>query len=230
MARWNRRRRYNGTWFPVQPGSPGPSTLEGVVVNWDGTTVLNAYAILPGSEPFNTASGAFTNPAGLGASLRQSYVLKRIVGQLHCALRQGGNPTTSFVLTAEVRAGLFVDRVDDTGVLQNLNAWDPFQESAKQKRWLWQRSWVLNDSVATASIGGDYYDFPNSNAEYNSALSNGNIDWKGGARVTYEERPFLMVATKCVDRTTGDLSRSNSNVVVAYNLRILGKPSSRNNR
>lgn len=226
MARWARRRKYNGIWFPAFSGG----AIGEISVPALGTDVLDALAILP-DEPYNTdtASLSSSTPGGIGIAIRTGYLLKRVVGQLHIGMAQEDVPEggTGLVL-AEVRAGLFVDRVDETGSLQNLNAWDPFTESAKQKRWLWQRSWILQNKVLGATSTRNY-DFPATNAEYNGALSNANIDWKGGARATYEERLFMMVAVRPLWIIEG-IGDNAGHISVTYNLRMLGKPISRNNR
>lgn len=181
---FRRRFRRRGIWLPVWD-------IFGSIDNQiSGISLTQAEPILFGDDPVNRSTVSGTT-GDWAAATHSGVIIKRIVGQLHVApLSDSG---TDDIIT-RVGAGLFVDRVGEGGALNNLTAWNVFNESSKQKRWLWQRSWFLANTDAQAAVSGTPV-YPGSNAEYGDIRSGPHIDWKGSAKISYEERLFLVLTT-----------------------------------
>lgn len=174
-------------WLPVQD-------IYGTApINVDPPGVsLTAEPLLLGTKPANSFAGiSDSTVGGFALSTHYGHVVKRIVGQIHIAVNQSA--ATDDIRTI-VAAGICVDRVDETGALQNLTAWDPTTENSKQKRWLWLRSWILNN-LENYTEATDAYPFPGANSDFSDIRSGNHVDWKGTAKVGYEERMFLIVKT-----------------------------------
>lgn len=224
---FRRRRRQRVLWAPTfQPAVPFELAI-------DTASPTRAYlTIIEGDDPINTAtSGLYPGTPNywLGLALNQGYVVKRIVGKLHVATEQ--DPGLPQFTAVSVKAGIFVERVDETGTIQTESAWDMFSEVSSQKRWLWRRSWILGNQAATGVVDppllSSYFDYPSCNSEYGSIQDGPHIDWKGGARVAYEERLFLTVQAK---RAGGTGETGAADVQYFPDLRVLLKPVMRNER
>lgn len=219
MARWTRRRRRNnGLWFPTfQPQSP---TVLTVPSNF--TPVADVSNIIVGDEPFNqTTSTSYAIAGGLTLGLGTDFVTNRIVGKIHIGVEQDQNSSVAAVL---VKAGIFVDRTDESGGLTNLAAWGILEEHSTQKRWLWRKSWLFSNqdcSVATAPV------YPPSTGFYGSIADGGNVDVKVKARVSYEERLWLIV--ECIAQWTNG-GEVPVNVHSLTDFRVLARRVARNNR
>lgn len=196
MARWARRRRFNGIWLPtIQQQFANTIAVAnptgGIVIANDFTTIIS------GDGPWNaqTASLGTSTLQQLGTgsialAAFQSIFLKRIVGKIHVGCIQGPNDD---VWAIHVKCGIFVDRVKEDGSLANLDAWQLFNENGTQKRWMWRRSWVIGNT----SNPGDYNPpgplWPQTNAGYGSIQDGPHVDCKVKARVGYEERLFFTI-------------------------------------
>lgn len=192
MVKRYRRRGSKGQWIPTIGAFTGGLTLTKF-----NDEVLEAVPFVFGDEPptqaklsttFATNSDPYRAGAFAAANRGPNYLIKRIVGSTHIGIAR---EPAAYAQGVMVTAGLVVDRTDEDGVLQNLNAWYPLTEEAEQKRWLWRRTWrISNDN--------DIYDFPFSNAEYGDVRSGPHVDMKCMARVTFEERLFFILAARTV--------------------------------
>jgi len=183
MAYRKRYRKRRGVWFQVA------DIYGGLVSTYNQLETIEAAPMLL-DEPVNDATGV-SALGGLALASHTGYYLRRIVGQIHITHQQ--NDAVD-VVTTRVGAGIIVDRVGEGGALQNLTAWNPIAAHAKQKRWLWRREWMLANN--TIQPGGNTTDWPTSNVEYGDIRSGTQVDWKGFAKVGYEERLFLILYTR----------------------------------
>jgi len=216
LARRFRRRR-RGIWFPVL------REFGEVIVPLSGVE-LAAAPLIGGTAPYSPALGAGSALSSTSGDLAvytgQGHILKRIVGSVHIGLE---SKQFADVLGATVTVGIAVAQVDETGVFQNLTAWDPELEEGKTRRWLWVRQFKLS------APGSDYttnnYDWPHTNVEYGDIRSGPHVDWKGTAKVPWGSRLFI------VYRTEADLVVSeglrNSNIWSEVELRAYGYPNVR---
>lgn len=212
------RRRYRrgsrGIWFPVIG-----NTFTQLSISENGsalTTADDTFRLLYGDTgyPINNITGFGTTLADYTTT---AFLTKRIVGTCHAAIAQGAD---SDVVNALVGVGIYVDRVDQAGVPQNALAWNPFDEGGKQKRWLWQRHWILTNS-ANGPID-QTTDFPHSNAEYGDIRSGPHVDCKAKARVSYEEGLFITCWARAVEWINGVEDPDNTDILIWFNLRMFG--------
>lgn len=226
MAFRRRFRKFNGIWAPcVQQVEL--QRIAFPIGSTGGIAIQDASQILSGDEPIDdsTAPTLFGGASGgLALATRQSFTIQRIVGKVHVAAEFPGD-TANWAAFA-VKCGIFVDRVDNTGVLQNLAAWDQFGESSKQKRFLWQRSWMLQNNFPLAVVSTQY---PVNNASYGSLQDGPNVDIKVKARISYEERLFFLISVEMAQLGTSPTATEFA-ITLWKDFRALLKPTSRNNR
>lgn len=209
-----------------------------------GTITVLPNQVLSGDIPINettypTAFGA--GVSGQALAQRQGYIIKRVVGELFVehAGGESGPPGSAFPGRIAVAAGFLVDRVDNTGALLNSTSWNPFAEDARQRRWLWYRTWrlefatqngVYNDgSGFVVDFGNSSYGgvgtLPASNVGYTTALANHRVDFKPKAYVGYEMRLFCMLGVSII----GTYATASINALARFtqNLRVYGVPTRR---
>jgi len=216
------RRRFNGLWLQT-PG--GIALTTGIGAGGDAPTIVST-TLVDGNVPYNesTVPTASSNAGGIALQTRQGFQVKRIVGSVFIA---GAESSLSSVATAIVTAGIFVERVDQDGTLQNFQAWNPCLQDSQQKRWLWQRSWLIGNAAYETGTDGSF-DTPHSNAEYGDIRSGPHVDVKVGARVGYEEALFFCLSGFSVS-DIGQLEGLFS-VTAFAKLRVFGKGASYTNR
>lgn len=236
MARFRRRRKYNGVWFPTDQDSDW-FTLG---IPNDGLN-SGAYTLgLVPDIPYDQQTTSFGLPAvvgtlglvpgGLTLALGTDYILNRIVGKLFVSFIPDNQTNISSAL---VKAGIFIDRVNANGADANslgglADAWGMFNESSVQKRWLWRRSWQLSNTAYSNPLQGGI--FPVSNVYCGSAIDGPNLDCKAKARVTYQERLFLRVEAKANWFAGFPEESADGALNFVPDIRILAKPVRRNNR
>lgn len=160
-------------------------------------------------QPANESNAGTIVAGGLANVVRQAHLIKRIVG--HCFV--GSDSNTSCFATF----GIIVDRTDNTGALANLAAWSPFAENSSQKRWLFRRTWALGTGIN----GGTAL---TRNTNYGSMREGAQIDSKMKARLSYEERLFLIMAVQ------NGPDAAAVNVTFTPLLRLFAKPITGDNR
>lgn len=209
--------------------STSVQAVKGSSGSWDNA---DSYAIdvttliYNASDISSAALGGTSLAADIGPG--SSYLIKRIVGNIDASVDSGvtaGRDSHGYAF-----AGLFIDRTDASGVLQNLAAWAPFgsgqaEAASGLKRWLWRRYWHLGDASANASDHDIV--FPPYSASWMSYQAT-VLDCRAKARVTWEERLFLMYAVTGGSAAT--VATANFTVLFTRNLRMFAYPMMRNNR
>lgn len=226
MAFRRKRRKFNGIWLPTA-GIDGWSLSIPEDGDFAGTPV--SFNIVDGNIPWNEnttfaagilGSSSFANyPGGLAVASRMGFLSKRIVGQVFVSVPTKSTTTVATVLVA---AGIFVDRADNDGNFQNIRAWNPLESATSQKRWLWQRSWMLQNPAYDSSTDG-VPDYPHTNVEYGDIRSGCHIDVKTKARVAYEEQLRFTVQGIAVTQV-GSPAEGSLQIEGHCHLRCFGVP------
>lgn len=229
------RRRNRGRWFPVSVPAIGftvnyvagasAQTIDAVPLIGSSLDLPQTINTLSGTSPVSTLAAAI----GPGSS----YLVKRIVGDVDAALHQ----TQTEDSHAWAAFAIWVDRVDDLGVLQNLNAWQFFNEVSgpvagagvisSLKRWLFRRAWHLGNSASTVANRDAVFP-PYSASWYGSNQTGTHIDMKVKARVSPGERLFAGFFLR--GGSGGVVSGTQSNCYFNYNLRLFAQPTTYDNR
>lgn len=192
-------------------GDPGDQSVGEIPV------VLDAE----GQDPLGNG------PISLSDMFNSGYRLRRIVGKVFVAAlqEQGSAGPASCICTA----GLIVRRIDPTTgtslalLTGNAEELSPSQIRNASDPWIWRRSWILNNILATAA--GTSIAFGASGSTHNwanqsgSALDGPHVDQKTARIVGSEERLFLTVSTELL--TSGTDAQTPLNVVVLTDLRVL---------
>lgn len=216
----------------------------------DGTVFQDASPLFAGNLDQPTTIATLTADvaatAGFLPLLEQpGYIPRRIVGYADAyiasptptilALLAGGWPQ-SVGSQVDIHFGIFIDRVNEAGQLENLSAWNPFIDSSNQKRWLFERLWSLEEDwvyeawkAVIASNGPDVANanqafppgFPRRTIDYNYLGRSSRIDIKPRAKVGFEERLFTQFAYRWVNPENGA-----ANVIIgnASRFRMFGTP------
>jgi len=156
------------------------------------------------------------------------YRLRRVVGKLWATVLQAAVDAPA---TLVVTAGLIVRRVEETtgASLASLDttgqASSPSEIENYGDPWIWRRSWLLCNNLATSAPTGL---LPESNMEYGSAVDGPHVDQKTARIVSAEERLFLNVSAT---RLTG-AGELTTTISIVTDLRILAsmRTSSGNRR
>ena len=209
-----RFRRNRGIWFPADQDTFAVSTVALATGAVAGNTAAVGSSLMGSfDQPPDLAALASTTGM-LSVALGGAYMLKRVVGKVFAESSEaaaGGDGAVFF-------AGLAVDRVSSTGVVPIAN-WNPFTENTAQKRWLWRRTWRLWGSGAF----GVPTAFSTNYLSGQSVLDGPHIDCKMKARVTFQERLFMVFAMQ-------SLSAGVKNGLFRWHLRIFGNPIKADNR
>lgn len=239
-----KRRRSRGLWFPTDAvGGAAGTTLADNAVHQDATPFFDHELDAPTNA--DVLASSVTAVGGLLPLLEQpGYIPRRIVGRISAGIQVDNYIGTdwggSWAYTSltppniHIHFGIFVDRVDQLGVLQNLAAWNPFDDSSLQKRWLFERDWWLNSHVAydawkagqfsgSFTAGVPYH--PDKTEDYGYLAQSGTVDIKPKVKVGYEERLFQQWTFQWVnqgDATTG--WAQNLTVETTSRFRIFGTP------
>jgi len=183
--RSRRRSGARGAWFPTTTNFQfGNTTVAtAAVTGWDVSVAAVPVIAAGFDEPVNTATLTSGTQTGslLSVATRQTWTLKRLVGQLFVRA-VGSNPVVAF-------AGLVKTPVSETGVFTDLAAWNPFSESSIQRRWMFRRFWFLGRE-------SDTNPWPRTNAQYGSLREGTHVDSKVKARVEFNERLFLVLGAQ----------------------------------
>lgn len=211
-----KRRRNRGLWYPLTQSTAG-ATVTVTTAATGGNIVVTATPIIYGNldEPADATILGGGTIASLGLTITQGYLVKRICGKIFASSEEaaaGAQRRYAF-------SGLIVDRTDQNGGLANIAAWNPFSEDSVQKRWLWRRTWALEGSGAFGAPA-----LLSSNNQMGSVLDGPHCDCKSKARVTYQERLFLINA---VQNGPGN---SATNTKFVWHLRMFASPIQRDNR
>lgn len=148
----------------------------------------------------------------IGALYETGYKCQRALGMLSFAIQQriesaGASPVVN-ANNIVVRCGIFCGETDESGVIKNSGDYLLHQsDSWKDRRWLFQRDWLLHNAIGPTTQGGfgNWADTsfiavadmprvvwgPPSSEFYQSATSNGRFDIKPKVPVGNEQRLFF---------------------------------------
>lgn len=223
-----RRRRFKGTWFPInsetfvegQGGLLEAAPLQGTQGCGSGTTGAETnFRIITYDQP------AELSPL-LNDALGQEYALRRIVGKLHIWWQGTINGSTSLDLyTAQIGAGFFVARAQSSegnedlpeGVNsgsttsssdgQTFEQYSPLSAGAIREPWIWRRTWVLgNPPSSDGNLTQTRGILPTTNIDYGSVLDGPHIDAKTRRRIRQDERLFFVMTGRMLDGGGGSVS------------------------
>ena len=215
------RRKRRNNWFPVlgllnaneelSVGAVGSLQPQSTGVAFQGGPTL-ITPLIPDFAPEDTSAGDDTLTDYIG----NEYVIERIVGKAHFALRQSNTDGDQAVLAA----GLFVARVDDSATSPIRAAADvsadygPLNPRTYQRPWMWRRTWAMTNLSASA-VQGIY---PATTSQ-GSVLDGQHIDCKSKRRVRKDERLFLAVQAMALNFGTTGVNLFQGTV----DLRVLGR-------
>jgi hypothetical protein len=164
--------------------------------------------------PANEITLAGATAASLALTTRPGFMVKRIVGSIFCQSTDTGGQQRLATF------GIITDRVTPNGTLANIAAWDPFKEDSVQKRWLFRRTWLLEGNTVGTTVPFS------SNRSYGSLREGTYIDSKVKARVSYEERLFLIYSVQAAPGSSGTATSTQ----FLPQLRMYANPFTGNNR
>lgn len=197
------RRKSRGRWFPLITPALGTTLFSQTAAaagSWQVAT--DTIPLIVNSLDISNVSGTGGETLAAVVGGGSSYLIKRIVGDIHVDMYQGVASDSHCLCFA----GIFTDRVTENGVLANASAWIPFAgagdtaadklsaQGSQLKRWLWRRTWHLGNPAPIGVMGStvDNITPPYGNGWSSKAAS--TLDSKSKARVTWEERLFMMFA------------------------------------
>lgn len=246
-----RRRTRKYTWLPVLGQDTGNtpewtncSFSSNVNIPTDNTSGVYVVPVLA-----DRPDEAYGVTDQIGHVLTNDYFIRRIVGKLHVAMDQDGQPYQTGVppspAAAEVAAGFFVARASaqdevtggdypiglaPTTNIANFENYSPLSRAASREPWIWRRSWNLSNRLDDETLtlpgsqpkNGNRF-WPATNAEYGSVLDGPHIDAKTARRVTNDERLFFAIsATMPTSFTPGQNPANDGTIQFTLDVRILG--------
>lgn len=224
-----RKKRYNGTWLPVNP-TTYPDSPFGLTWTED-TLTINAGSAAPGittvkAIPLTLDETASVDANDPGVSLRdfvegQDYICKRVVGNTWFNAPQGGSEIHLRSICCLALAVLPVD--DESAQDQpSIDAvqWHPLVADNAQQPWFYRRTWQLGNPFV------NYY--PGTSSWYGGQTT--QLDTKGTARrITKEQRLFLIAAAGILEMSAGE-PEFDLTWTFGYDLRIFGAMRRSKNR
>lgn len=186
---------------------------------------LNAFPLIEGKQYSSDSNvAAFlgtavgTGTPGFTLLDTPAIALKRVVGQFFTSAVQNESVAKHGIVTFCI----FKDKVDQNGALANLEAWNPYSSDSDRKRFLFRRSWILQNESGAIQAGSDINsaDWPHSNVEYGDVRSGPYIDCKMKTTIAYDENLFGLIATLRVGDPPGD---QRFYAINSYKFRILAQ-------
>lgn len=252
-----RRRRSNGTWFPVfgtaQSGFEGQAIdiwgHSGTLLAVTGTRVVTEIIPVTTDEPLNEqplTSGTDTLVNLIG----NEYFLRRLVGKVFCTYSTTGSIGEGGPQNVIVAAGFFVARaqsqltnvpvgVPATQAQSNTNQetgfafnnYSPLANAAQREPWIWRRTWVLGDRQVDEGVPeqNPRGNFPFNNASYGSVMDGPHLDAKTRRRVTSDDRLWFAIAATQWPLVGGETATTGA-VAYGLDLRIFGSLRKARNR
>jgi len=229
-----RKRRTKYQWFQCI-GSAGPvldvndDSAFRVINNTVFSSGLSETQIIDWLPDFGSDELApVPNTVTLGDYQNNGYFIKRIVGKVFISCQQSATDT---VFGAIVGCGFFCARADDSSAqgdpigadsAANRNEnYSVLRTTNTREPWLWRRTWVLSNQLATdAGFSGEKA-FPRTNVDYGSVMDGPHIDIKTARRLDEGERLYFAVTT----RSFPLISANTNGLAIQTNLecRVLGQ-------
>lgn len=225
-----RFRRFNGVWLATDQ----TATWQDIAVTAAGAQDTVNLLIGGGPATLQTIGATYTTTGGMWSSLQQGLTIVRVVGKLFVGWVNNDASDDRWV-SAVVKAGIFVDQVDNLGNPQNSISGGPasarrnmYSDDNSRLRWIWRRSWVIGEGGLgdpTNGLNGVTYP-PGGNWAYGSLGDGPNLDTRGSkASLKIEESLFLTVQVQPLE-LAGE-SPIDGKVRYFTDLRVLGKPNRR---
>lgn len=154
------------------------------------------------------------------------YRLRRIVGKIFALAQQRAEDTPPAVI---VTAALIVRKVNPVSgqslasLTLDAELMSPGQIRNINDPWIWRRSWILTNVLATGAALSRFGSIPtqsNYGARYGSVADGPHIDQKTARSVGPEERLFLNVSSTVLD--AGGDPQLTLPVTILTDLRVLG--------
>lgn len=238
-----RRRKTKYTWLPTL-GTVGDATEndDSSGLQFSVTTALSGdSSVLISAVTFDEPRDADNTSLGtpMDDFLGSEYILKRIVGKVFAGVTQvGADAQPPAVLFG---AGFFVARAADsaqsTNQLQPIGSqslserqenYSPLSVDAIRAPWIWRRTWILSNNLATP-IQGNFTSFPPTTAQYGSVMDGPHIDAKTGRRIGRDDRLWFVVAARNFPLDLG--TQDSGTLVLGYlDYRLLGRMARAKNK
>lgn len=201
----------------------------------DGTTVYQRAAIDVFGTPGSFAVGEIPlvidrpqDPAALTTSLsdigNSGYRLRRIVGKIFCSANQVDADTPVRTL---LTCGIIVRRVNEGGaslaiLTGNAATLSPGEIQNTEDPWIWRRTWLLGNPLATAAALTPIRSIATVNyaSQGGSAVDGPHVDQKTARVIGPEERLFLTFSSTILEAGTDQ--ELSLGVEIVTDLRILG--------
>lgn len=220
-----RRRRTKYNWLPIlgtqlaQDPDNTSSRFFTQVVPKNGTTQIS-FANLTFDNPKDSENATLADP--LVDFIGSEYVLKRIVGKIHCgieAVANAGNPVEPVSVNNVPSAVLvcvafFVARQEDGVAVdvpigtstdaQAIENYSPQDADNQREPWIWRRTWILGNPLRKNEVVQDdafklnvfgvvgSSEYPSTNAGYGSIMDGPHIDSKVARRIRQEDRLYCV--------------------------------------
>lgn len=220
-----RRRKPSVVWIPQ---------TNNATLGMGGTNAYHTFSV-----DVAGAAGDFTvgeipividdtrDPTAPGDSLsdieNSGYRLRRIVGKIWAVALQAAADTAGMFI---VTAGIIVRRTDIFTGTSTAFAADPTGQLVAPGEiennadpWIWRRSWLLGNNLATAPGNFAANSLPEDNISGHSGVDGPHIDQKTARIVGPEERLFLDVSSTVVTPGGGVVPAP---VQIITDLRVLG--------
>lgn len=203
-----------------------------------GPNDLYVTPIVPDATQFVGGSEA-TGPSLRDLTEGQDWLLKRIVGKLHCAPLQndyGGVSTPNSPAFIKVAAAFFVARADenspDVPDVIEVEEIDPLGTKNVRQPWIWRRNWILMNGLQSAPMVEGPRPIVEVNNQGFSVADGPHIDSKVARRIRREERLWFVINAYGYDDFVGTQSSYTNPGTLQFSLdyRILGAMRRSTNR
>lgn len=257
MRRFRRRRR-NGTWFPVfagqyTAGTGGTFNPAGIGFAFSNVVEGNNLAVsaLTYDEP-REPGAVQTSTTSLLDVLGEEWFLKRIVGKFNVArfVDPANDPATDAGPPVLACLGFFVARADQTtpNVPNGFNSltqaevyaqYNPLAAQTQREPWLFRRTWLLGGNTngqQIQNVGGTNFvfpttltgAFPSANWQFPGTFDGPHLDIRTRRRISSDDRLYAAFAVEAA--IFGISAVVTTNVTAFLDYRIFGSPRRPRNR
>lgn len=170
-------------------------------------------------DPIPTSNNSLSD---IGSS---GYRLRRIVGKIFAQTQQQAEDIPRTVI---VTAGIIVRRVNDgpaslAFLTGNASTLSPGEIQNTEDPWIWRRSWLLSNLLATFGLLQPFTPGEATNFNHGpSALDGPHVDQKTARVISQEERLFLDVSSTVVEGPSSNQSPLANTTIITTDLRVLG--------
>jgi len=193
------------------PSTADPGGVQGtLLLSPTGTVIYDAFGLTwDYSQDVNNQEdpvASIPHSSLLDLLSGNEWRLRRIVGKFFCGASSDeiDDPAASTSLV-DVALGFMVCNTDDDGApTANFNEVNPLGLEGYDDPWIWRRRWVLNPYGNSRSLDFNndlrsiygHLLFPNTTANYGSAVDGPHIDQKTARRIHRHQRLFAIIAAR----------------------------------